>query len=40
MEEVEEGEEERETSGSESTAREFKRLVSWVEARLRDCDNS
>ena len=43
MEEVEEGddaEEERESSGSESKAREFKRLVSWVEARLRDCDNS
>ena len=43
METVEEGddaEEERETSGSESKAREFKRLVSSVEARLRDCDNS
>ena len=43
MEEVDEGgdaEEERETSGSESKAREFKRLVSSVEARLRDCDNS
>ena len=43
MEEVEEGgdaEEERESSGSESKARESKRLVSWVEARLRDCDNS
>ena len=43
MEEVEEGddaEEERETSGSESKARELKRLVSSVEARLRDCDNS
>ena len=43
LEEVGEGgddEEERETSGSESKAREFKRLVSSVEARLRDCDNS
>ena len=40
MEEGGDAEEERESSGSESKAREFKRLVSSVEARLRDCDNS
>ena len=40
MEEGDDAKEERESSGSESKAREFKRLVSSVEARLRDCDNS
>ena len=40
MEEGDDAEEERESSGSESEARGFKRLASSVEARLRDCDNS
>ena len=39
MEEDDDAAKERETKGSESEARWLKRVVRWLDTRLRDCEN-